>query len=299
MSSVQAPSSETVARGASADAIQHHYDVDSSFYGLWLDSEMSYSCAMWDGDFDTLAQAQEKKLDYLLGECVPAQNARLLDIGCGWGAALRRATQYHGVLESVGLTLSPSQSRYIIDRSESDTNVDIKVLDWVDYEPDQPFDGIVSIGAFEHFVKFGLPREEKVESYRRFFQSCHRWLKPGGVLALQTIGKGNTPIDGPGLEDMLFIAQHIFPESDLPKLSEIAVACERWFEVKAVRNDRADYARTCEVWLDRLNAKKQEAIDLVGIEKFENYSRYLAASTRQFEVGHANLYRLVLKRVDR
>jgi cyclopropane-fatty-acyl-phospholipid synthase len=30
-------------RGASAESIQHHYDVSNKFYSLWLDESMTYS----------------------------------------------------------------------------------------------------------------------------------------------------------------------------------------------------------------------------------------------------------------
>lgn len=132
-----------------------------------------------------------------------------------------------------------------------------------------------------------------------FFETCHGLLKPGGKLALQAIGKGNTPIDEQGLADVLFIVQHIFPESDLPKLSEITQACERYFETVRVRNDRLHYARTCADWLGRLRSRREEAVALVGDDKYEQFERYLAASVRQFEHGHANLYRLTLRRADR
>jgi cyclopropane-fatty-acyl-phospholipid synthase len=47
------------ARGASAEAIQHHYDRGNAFYRLWLDESMTYSCALWDGNLanDTLEAA--------------------------------------------------------------------------------------------------------------------------------------------------------------------------------------------------------------------------------------------------
>ena len=45
------------AYGASASAIQSHYDLSDEFYRLWLDSSMTYSCALWLGNED-LAAAQ-------------------------------------------------------------------------------------------------------------------------------------------------------------------------------------------------------------------------------------------------
>ena len=91
--------------------------------------------------------------------------------------------------------------------------------------------------------------------------------------------------------------QHIFPESDPPRLAEIFHATEKLFEVKSVVNHREHYARTCSAWLERLKANWAEAVEIAGPEKVEAYEKYLKASIRQFRLGHANLYRISLCRV--
>lgn len=286
-----------VERGASPEAIGHHYDLEDGFYASWLDPSMTYSCALWNGDQgDSLEAAQLRKLDYLLTECAPKPGFTLLDIGCGWGSAMTRALERHHAVSATGLTLSRGHAMHI--EAFNDDRLTVRLEDWADFAPDGVFDAIVSIEAMEHFVKFGWRREDKVATYRRFFESCYGLLKPGGRLVLQTNAKGNTPLDDHGAEDLLFIAQHIFPESDLPKLSEVTQACERYFEIVRVRNDRLDYAKTCETWLSRLTSRREEAIGLVGREKYEHYKRYLSASVREFEHGHANLYRITFQRVD-
>jgi cyclopropane-fatty-acyl-phospholipid synthase len=116
-------------------------------------------------------------------------------------------------------------------------------------------------------------------------------------MALQTIGKGNVALDEEGLRETLFIMQHIFPESDPPRLAEILHATEKLFEVKLVVNHREHYARTCAAWLERLRVNRTEAALLTSPEKVEVYERYLEASIRQFRLGHANLYRISLSRV--
>ena len=49
----------------------------------------------------------------------------------------------------------------------------------------------------------------------------------------------------------------IFPDSDLPYLEEIAAAAAGTLEIVAVRNDRLDYAHTCNQWARRLKAKSR------------------------------------------
>ncbi|MET5115519.1 class I SAM-dependent methyltransferase, partial [Burkholderia pseudomallei] len=81
-----------------------------------------------------------------------------------------------GVKQAVGLTLSNEQIRYSGEQYPH-PNVDVLLRTWQDYEPEEPFDGIISLGAFEHFAKFD---EDKVQAYREFFRKCHDFLKPGG-----------------------------------------------------------------------------------------------------------------------
>jgi cyclopropane-fatty-acyl-phospholipid synthase len=282
-------------RGASAESIQHHYDVSNDFYSMWLDESMTYSCGLWQSDDDCLSAAQTRKIDYLTSLSGAGGRERVLDIGCGWGSVMQRLVAEHGVKHVTGLTLSAAQADYVQDRS--DPRLEVRVQDWADFVPDAPYDAAISVGAMEHFVKFGWERSKKVAAYRRFFEKCHESLKPGAGMALQTIGKGNVALDEQGLRDTLFIVQHIFPESDPPRLAEILQATEKLFEVKSVVNHREHYARTCSAWLERLQANRTQAAEVTGPEKVEAYETYLKASIRQFRLGHANLYRISLWRV--
>ena len=282
-------------RGASAESIQHHYDVSDRFYSLWLDESMTYSCGLWQNDDDCLSAAQTRKIDYLVSLSGAGGRERVLDIGCGWGSVMQRLVAEHDVEHVTGLTLSAAQARRIEDLR--DPRLEVRVQDWADFVPDASYDAAISVGAMEHFVKFGWERSKKVAAYRRFFEKCHQSLKPGAGMALQTIGKGNVVLDEQGLRDTIFIAQHIFPESDPPRLAEILHATEKLFEVKSVVNHREHYARTCSAWLERLQANRTEAGEITGPEKVEVYETYLKASIRQFGLGHANLYRISLWRV--
>jgi cyclopropane-fatty-acyl-phospholipid synthase len=286
----------TVYQGASAAAIQSHYDKGNEFYALWLDPTRSYSCAMWGGEDDTLHAAQERKLDYLANVAHATGKQRVLDVGCGWGGMLRRLVNRHGVRHVTGLTLSEAQAAFV--GTFADERYDVRVQNWIDHEPDLLYDAIISIGAFEHFADFGMTRTGRVAAYREFFERCHAWLPPGGRLALQTNVKGNnTRMDRTTVRDLLFIADKIFPESELPWLSEIAEASERRFDVVSARNDADDYARTCQAWLDGLVANRTPATELVGAQQVADYERYLAASVASFTNRHLGLMRIVFERV--
>ncbi len=282
--------------GASAGAIRHHYDLGNEFFALWLDPSRTYSCALWDGERDTLEAAQERKLDYLADGARAGGSARVLDIGCGWGSMLRRLVDHHRVERVVGLTLSREQAEHAA--GQGDQRCDVRLENWVDHEPVEPYDAIVSIGAFEHFAGYGMPREERVQAYRRFFERCNSWLVGGGRLALQTIVKGNNVRLGRRMtKEMLFVVERIFPDSELPWPSELLQGSERQFEVMSIRNDGAHYARTCRHWLAALVANREQGVRLVGEANMEDYERYLQASIDAFDNRHVGLMRVVLERV--
>jgi cyclopropane-fatty-acyl-phospholipid synthase len=283
------------ALSASKQAIALHYDTSNDFFRLWLDPvTMAYSCALYaDGrpGEEDLEAAQLRKIDfYLRGTGLP-RGGRVLDVGCGWGGALRRALAL-GAGEAVGLTLSDQQADFVEDLHRPG----LRVLreGWADHEPDEPYDTIVSIEAFEAFARLGLPPEHKALAYRSFFERCWRWLRPGGCVGLQTIAYNNAEAD----DFDSFIAAEIFPEQDLPHLREVAAAFEGLFEVVQLRNDPEHYVATLQDWLGRLKASRAVAQAVVGEAMVVRFLRYLRLSSFMFETRNCALYRSILRRID-
>jgi cyclopropane-fatty-acyl-phospholipid synthase len=288
----------TTARpGATLQAIQRHYDVGNEFYRLWLDDSMNYSGAMW-APGDSLESAQLRKVDHHIAAAHAAKAERVLDVGCGWGAVLRRLVERAGVRQAVGLTLSQAQADWVA--SQQLPRVEVRVENWLDHVPAQPYDAIISIGAFEHFARVEDSDEKRIEGYRAFFRSCRSWLRRGGRMSLQTFAYGNLRSrEAAHLSaGTRFLAREIFPETDPPRLSDIAVAIDGEFEIEQLRNDRKDYARTCMAWLKRLRAVRPQAVHLVGADVVARYERYLQLSTLGFETGNLLLFRIALRRID-
>ncbi|MFD8687480.1 class I SAM-dependent methyltransferase [Streptomyces sp. NPDC059651] len=279
--------------GASPDAIQHHYDVSNEFYRVWLDENRIYSCALWE-DGDTLESAQLRKLDYFVAQTDAAGSGRVLDIGCGWGGLLQRMSDVHGVESTVGLTLSEEQADAA--RALGLPGAEVRLENWMDHRPTEKYDAIISIGAFEHFARRGLSRAERVAGYRAFFESCRSWLRPGGRLGLQTVGKGNVvKLDRAYIRDIAFVSDDIFPETEPPRLSEILEASELIFDPIAVRFDGAHYGRTIRTWLERLQKNRAAAEAVAGPETVLKYERYLEVTAQSFEKRFANLFRITFE----
>jgi cyclopropane-fatty-acyl-phospholipid synthase len=283
--------------GASAEAISFHYDVGTEFYRLWLDPQLIYSAARWRGPLDarssmlrTLEAAQLAKLDFHLDGVRVDECESLLDIGCGWGAVMRRALD-RGVRRAVGLTLSNDQQAHI--RAQQWPGAEVRYESYEVFAPEQPFDGIISVGAFEHFVRPGYEPAHRQAIYRNFFERCRGWLRKDGNLSLQSICWGYV--------DRAYAAKavptYVFPDSDLPWPNEVFEAANPSFEIVYAESRGEDYALTLREWLKRLRAHKAEIIADHGGERiFDHYEKYLRRCIYAFENKTVTLMRFVMTR---
>jgi cyclopropane-fatty-acyl-phospholipid synthase len=263
-------------RGRRAYTIgQHHYDLGNDLYEGMLGSAMIYSCGYWKDAAD-LAAAQEAKLDLIYRKLGLEPGMRVLDIGSGWGEALRRAVQDHGI-KGVGVTVSREQADHARARC-SGLPVEIRLADYRSLA--ERFDRIFSVGMFEHVG---------VKNYRTYFEVARRCLPEDGLFVLQTIG-GNVSHES----NDPWIDKYIFPNSVIPSAAQIARAVEGLFVIEDWHNFGADYARTLAIWRKNFD----EAWPRLSARYDERFRRmwhfYLDASRANFECRRLQLWQLVL-----
>lgn len=237
-------------------AIHHHYDMGNDFYQLWLDPQMVYSCAHFETEQMSLAQAQEAKLDLICRKLRLEPGETLLDVGCGWGALLRWAAEQYGV-RGVGITLSQEQFDYnqrkIAERGLGDL-LQVQLMDYRNLPQTPTFDKIVSVGMVEHVGRKNLPI---------YFQSILRSLKPGGLFLNHGI-TASTEWNGSSLGER-FINRYIFPHGELLKISTLLEAAETaGWEIVDVDAWRLHYAKTLRGWEANLQNAAAQAEKLLG-----------------------------------
>ncbi|MFL6137308.1 MAG: class I SAM-dependent methyltransferase [Frankiaceae bacterium] len=284
--------------GTSPAAIARHYDVSDEFFALWLGDDLVYSCALWDPDdpADALRAAQERKLDHFARR-LAVRGARVLDVGCGWGALLDRCVRVHDAAGGVGLTLSAAQQRHAAARGVP--GVDYRLESWTDHEPTARYDAITCIEATEHFASDRLDPDEKAAVYAAFFERCADWLHDGGRVGLQLICLDNAgheasrPGRGPASE---LIRVDVFPESMPASLSELVLGWESCFELEQFLVHPDHYRRTFRAWALAYRAAQARAHELVGPGTARTFERYFAAGEAFFRLREHALYRVVLRK---
>jgi cyclopropane-fatty-acyl-phospholipid synthase len=248
---------------------------------------MTYSCAFFEREDMTLEEAQLAKIDLALGKCQLQPGMKLLDVGCGWGATLRRAAEHYGV-HATGLTLSRNQYEYashmLANSSLAPGSTEVRLQGWEEF--DEPVDRIVSIGAFEHF---------RQERYDDFFAKCRRLLPSGGRMLLHTILiRGLRKLH----EHILFckfIAREIFPGGHLCEEHTVIEHAERaGFLVERIQSLQPHYARTLDLWAANLRARREAAIALTSREVYDRYMHYLTGCADAFRSGHTDVMQFTL-----
>jgi len=274
-------------RQADRRNIQRHYDVGNDFYGLWLDRNRVYSCGYFESFDDTLDAAQEQKLDHICRKLLLEPGERLLDIGCGWGGLILWAVRHYGV-RALGITLSEGQHAYATERIRElglQDRCEVRLLDYRDVPEDQPFDKISSVGMFEHVGRHNLPV---------YFGKIDRLLKPGGLVmnhGITTNSLDNAQLGG-GIGE--FVEDYVFPGGELMHVSYVMQEMARHgLEVWDAECLRPHYARTLWHWVERLEASKDAAREMVGEKALRIWLIYMAGSAHAFSRSWISIYQLL------
>ena len=258
------------------EAIHYHYDVSNDFYKLWLDRNMVYSCGYFKTGKEDIDVAQEQKLDHICRKLHLQPGEKLLDIGCGWGGLLTWAAKHYGI-QGVGVTLSEEQFAFAKERIEREglaDRVEIRLQDYRDIPERDYFDKVSSVGMFEHVGRAKLPE---------YFEVINRVLKEGGWVMNHGITASQQDDEAGHHSGSDFMDKYVFPDGEIPHLWRVVrdMAGQN-LEVIDVENLRPHYAQTLIHWVDRLEAHKDEAMNMVGDKRYRIWAIYMAGCAYAF-----------------
>ena len=267
--------------------ISAHYDLSNAFYQLWLDDTMTYSSAVFNGDYSQpMADAQTAKYERILALLNPQPDDTILEIGCGWGGFAEYAARSR-LVKVTGITLSNAQlefARRRISDAQLDHLVDLRLIDYRDVQGQ--FDHIVSIEMFEAVGERYWPT---------YFKAVHDRLKPKGRAVIQSITIAEEVFPR-YRETSDFIREYIFPGGMLAPIPRfIADAGKAGLSAGKPHCFGIDYAETLKWWLQRVNAKVAEAKPLGFDEKFLQLWRfYLCYCEAGFRTGRTDVMQIEL-----
>lgn len=265
------------------EQVSSHYDLGNDFYKAWLDPSMSYSCAYFKHDDDTLEQAQKNKIDYILEKLRLEPGMSLLDIGCGWGYLLIEAAKKYGVT-SYGCTVSKEQAkkgRERIREAGLEGKVTIDLIDYRDIESTgKTFDRVVSVGMIEHVGR---------SHYRQYMEIANHVLKTGGVFLLHYISGHDEVVGNP------WMRKYIFPGGTLPSLREIiSLAYDTDFQVIDVESLRRHYYKTLCCWYQNFEKIRDEVCKTRGVSFVRMWELYLCGCAVAFYIGGIDVHQLLM-----
>lgn len=268
-------------------AVQAHYDMGNTFYKLWLDPQMLYSCAYFAQPQMNLQEAQAAKLDRICRKLKLSRGEFLLDIGCGWGALMRWAALRYGV-KAHGITLSAEQLAYnqhCIKQANLDDKITVELRDYRDLPSVPTFDKIVSVGMVEHVG---------AENYPAYFQRILGALKPGGLFLNHGIASRDRWQHKSIGEQ--FIDRYIFPDGRLAPLRELLGAAETaGWEIVDIEAWRPHYAKTLRCWADNFMAAFDSIQALIGERRSRLWWLYLLGCALSFEQNEMGIYQTLLR----
>ena len=269
--------------------IQAHYDLGNDFYKLWLDPSMTYSSAIFENeskhnnDSHDLTLAQHRKYDRLLSK-MTKPNARILEVGCGWGGFAERATlQGHSVK---CITLSNEQAAYAKQRLQH-TDTDIVIEDYR-----------IQQGSYDYIVSIEMLEAVGMRFWPVYFNKLKQLLKPDGKILIQTITIADDMFKH-YTKNADMIRTFIFPGGMLPSEKELARQFKKSGLVcKDIYRFGTDYAVTLRRWLHSFDNAYAQVKQLGFDDGFIRLWRfYLAACSAGFSAGRINVVQMELTHV--
>ena len=269
--------------------IAYHYDLGNDLFALMLDETMTYSCAVFEHDGESLADAQRRKLRRIAGALELSPADHVLEIGCGWGSfALIAAGEYGARVTA--LTISAEQAalaRRRVAAAGLDGLVEIREQDYRLVE-----------GSFSKVASIEMLEAIGERQFGTYFASIDRVLAPGGRACVQTILVPDRRYER-YRRSPDWIERYVFPGCLIPSVSALTVAMRRSSRLNLVGLDEIGphYAETLRQWRLRFESRLDEVRALGYDARFERTWRfYLSFCEAAFRTRQLRDAQLLLAR---
>ncbi|XP_044334958.1 uncharacterized protein [Triticum aestivum] len=241
--------------------VSHHYDLSNDFFSLFLDKSMTYSCAVFKMENESLEAAQQRKLSLIIDKAKVKRGHHVLEIGFGWGSLAIQVVMQTGC-RYTGVTLSKEQLKYAEGKVREAGLEDLITFLLCDYRhiPPCKYDAIISICMIEQVGH---------EYMDEFFACCESCLAEDGIMVLQFISAPEERYEQYRKRPD-FLTEYIFPGGCLPSLARVVSAMSKSsrLSIEHVENIGPHYYTTLMCWMDNFTANKDKILALGFDEKF-------------------------------
>lgn len=273
---VQRMSSGPIAETPAA-ANEQHYELPAEFLGLFLGPRRKYSGCLWSDGVEGLAEAEEAMLDLTCRRAGVRDGMDVLDLGCGWGAlSLWLAERYD--VSVVAVSNANRQREWIEaerDRRGLSDRLEVVTVDVNDFAPGRTFDRVLSVEMFEH-----------MRNWAALLARIGGWLNDDGKAFVHVFSHRRLAyrfVDTWAAER--FFTAGTMPSHDLLlRFADDLVVTERW----AIGGGH--YARTLAAWLARLDARTDEALEILRPDRSDAEARRLLATWRLFLIAAGEIW---------
>lgn len=217
-----------------------HYDLGNDFYGLFLDTTMTYSCGIFETDESTMEEASIAKYDRICKKLQLKPGDRVMEIGTGWGGfALHAAKHFDARVTTT--TISDEQFRFAKERFHEAGIEDRITLLKKDYrELKGQYDKLVSIEMIEAVGH---------QYFDIFFKTCSQLLRDNGMMLLQAITIRDQEFKR-CIHSVDFIKRYIFPGGCVTSIGPMMASLTRTTDMTLfhLEDISPHYARTLREW---------------------------------------------------
>jgi cyclopropane-fatty-acyl-phospholipid synthase len=240
--------------------IHYHYDLGNDLYALFLDESLTYSCAIFEHEGQSLADAQQAKYRRICDRLALGPADRVLEVGCGWGGFALHAARERGC-HVTGITISREQHDEALRRVHEAGLGDRISIEYRDFRHvEGTYTNVVSIEMFEAIGE---------ALYEPYFETLDRVLEPGGRALVQTIALPEQRY-ATYRRTRDFIQAYIFPGGHLPSLEVMLRAMRRSsrLHVQGLEEIGPHYAETLRLWREAFHARLDEVRALGYDDRF-------------------------------